>query len=78
MEKSSEQQEDTTPATPTRAFPDFNGNGVPDYREGWFWRGLWSAFSWTVKTFAKPHTLAYRGVVAAEQYREAAQAAGNP
>lgn len=52
---------------------DFNNNGVPDYREPWFWGGLWTAVSWTVRTFASPHTLAYRAVVAAEKYRAEAQ-----
>jgi hypothetical protein len=50
---------------------DFNGNGVPDYREPWFWGGLWTVVSWTVRTFAKPHTLAYRAVLEAERYRAA-------
>jgi hypothetical protein len=56
---------------------DFNGNGVPDYREPWFWRGLWSGVQWAVLTFAKPHTLAYRGVVAAQRAR-AEVASGTP
>jgi hypothetical protein len=71
---------DTAPERPTLLI-DFNGNGVADYEEPWFWSGLWGVVSWAVKTFAKPKTLAYRGVIAAENYRAAvlaAQKAGNP
>jgi hypothetical protein len=68
--------ENPTPSTPTRAIPDFNNNGVPDYREGWFWSGAWRFFSWGVRTFAKPHTLIYKGVDAAERARADALAAG--
>lgn len=65
--------ENPTPAAPTRAFPDFNGNGVPDYQEGWFWRTTWTIFSGLVRTFAKPYTLIYKGVEAAERMRAESQ-----
>jgi hypothetical protein len=49
---------------------DLNRNGIPDYREPWFWRGLWRAVSWAVRTFASPDTLAFRAVQHAERFRE--------
>ncbi|MFE8599836.1 hypothetical protein [Archangium violaceum] len=70
MEKPEAQQQETRPALTF----DFNGNGVPDYKEPWFWSGAWTAFAWLVKTLAKSHTLAYRAVVEAEKYRAAALA----
>ncbi|ATB36281.1 hypothetical protein CYFUS_001695 [Cystobacter fuscus] len=52
---------------------DFNNNGVPDFQESWFWRGVWRGAALLVKTFAKPHTVAYRAVVAAEEYERQAR-----
>ena len=53
---------------------DLDGNGVPDWREPWFWERLWTAVSWLVRTCAAPDTLAHRAVVEAERWRQAARA----
>ena len=45
---------------------DFNNNGIPDYREGWFWRTALDVGSFFALTFAKPHTVAFK---LAQQYR---------
>ncbi|QRN92834.1 hypothetical protein JRI60_26865 [Archangium violaceum] len=59
--------ENPTPPTPSKAFPDFNNNGIADYREGWFWRTTWRAFRWAVHRFAAPHTVLYKAVEVADQ-----------
>ncbi|WP_309887526.1 hypothetical protein [Archangium sp.] len=74
--KESTVSNDATPS-PSKPFPDVDGNGVADYREGWFWRGTWRLVSKLVLTFAKPHTLAYKGVVAAEKARAEASTPGD-
>jgi hypothetical protein len=61
--------ENPTPPSRSAGFPDFNGNGVPDYQEGWFWRASWAVFAGLVKAFAPKHTLIHRGVMAAEDAR---------
>lgn len=41
---------------------DLNGNGVPDYREGWFWRSLYEVGRFFVVTFAGEKTRARAAV----------------
>lgn len=55
---------------------DFNGNGVPDYQESWFWGGVWHVAASLVTTFAKPHTVAYRAVEKARQFESQARGGG--
>lgn len=39
---------------------DLNGNGIPDYQEPGVWRFFGNIIASIVKTFAAPHTVAYR------------------
>ena len=58
---------------------DLNRNGIPDYREPWFWGGVWRGVSWLVRTFASPKTLAFQAVQHAERFRADVLGAGrNP
>lgn len=50
---------------------DLNNNGVPDWREPWAWRAVWSVVMF-VRTFAADHTLFARGVDEAERLRKEA------
>lgn len=41
-------------------YPDFNNNGIPDYKEPLIWRLLGGFVAKIVMTFAAEHTVAYK------------------
>ena len=50
-------------------FPDFNNNGIPDYKEPWFWKLTWRLNLFIARTFSPPHTAYRRGLETIESAR---------